>query len=405
MSHTKRLCTPNRSYTRRGPRAARRQLRFINVYKQWRRPIDAAQDRRAPAAHEPDCPPKRFGVQSPTRNDAERARGLWQWIVRSVLVVVLCLSPLAAAHAQDTPEPTPSPIDAPITFRTWVEPKEVTIGDPIRYSVEIKAPEGTELVIPVLSGALGDFTITDFGDVPPTRKDGWVTITRWYTLTCFETGDQLVPKPKVRYRLPGDEQREAEGEETLVGVKSLLEHSPDAKDIRDIKPPEELPFDWRPYGLVAAVFAAVALAGWGFFYFLNRPRRQYAPPPRPPHELALAALNKLHAQRLVDEGKFAEYYVQLSAIIRGYLEDGFGVRAPEMTTEEFLAAATADRRLAAAQRRLLGDFLSQADLVKFARHLPTLNDTQSAYEAARRFVEETRPQGQSQQAEVTRAVA
>ena len=63
-----------------------------------------------------------------------------------------------------------------------------------------------------------------------------------------------------------------------------------------------------------------------------------------------------------------------------------------MTTEEFLATATADRRLAAALRRLLGDFLSQADLVKFARHLPTLNDTEAAYDAARRFVEETRPQ-------------
>jgi len=321
------------------------------------------------------------------------------------LFVLVAAATIAVAQEAE-PTPAPTPIDAAITFRTWVEPKEVTIGDPIRYTVEVRAPEGTELVIPVLSGNLGDFTITDFGDEPVTRKDGWATVTRWYTLTCFEAGDQLVPKPRVQYRLPGDELREAAGEETLVGVKSLLARHPDAKDIRDIKPPEELPFDWRPYALVTGTFVAVGLAGWALFYFLNRPRRQYAPPPRPAHELALAALHKLHAQRLVEEGKFAEYYVQLSAIVRRYLEDGFTVRAPEMTTEEFLAAATADHRLAASQRRLLGDFLNQADLVKFARHLPTLNDTQAAYEAACRFVEETRPQAvQPATTEVARALA
>src|SRR5207253_620970 len=86
-----------------------------------------------------------------------------------------------------------------------------------------------------------------------------------------------------------------------------------------------------------------------------------------------------------EEGKFEEYYVQLSAIVRRYLEDGFHVRAPEMTTEEFLAAATSDGRLIATHRRLLGEFLSQADLVKFARHLPTLKDSEAAYDAARRW--------------------
>jgi len=292
------------------------------------------------------------------------------------------------ALAQDA---TPPSFDTPVTFRTSVDPKEVTIGDPIRYTVEIRVPEGTELIIPVHSGAFGDFTITDFGDSPPQTKDGWVTVVRWYTLTCFETGDQLVPKPHVRFRLPGAELQEAEGEETLVGVHSLLEKQPDATDIRDIKPPEEVPFDWRPYAVVAAACLAVALTGFGLFTFLNRPRGTYTVPARPPHELALTALQRLRARKLIEEGLFAEYYIELSAIVRRYLEDGLSVRAPEMTTEEFLSAAASDRRLGVQQRRLLGDFLTQADLVKFARHLPTLHDVESSYEAARRFIEETKP--------------
>ncbi len=69
------------------------------------------------------------------------------------------------------------------------------------------------------------------------------------------------------------------------------------------------------------------------------------------------------------------------------------ISPPEMTTEEFLSKLATDGRLIAPHRRLLAEFLSQADLVKFARHLPSLNDSEAAYDAARRFVEDTRPSG------------
>lgn len=291
-------------------------------------------------------------------------------------------------------DPTPT-ISAPVSVRASVDRKEITIGDPIRYTVEVSAAADTEIVIPVLSGAIGEFTISDFGELPVRKDNGRLTTARWYTITSFTTGDHLIPAPKVQYRTPGEELREAEGNEVLVGVTSLLAREPNAADIRDIKPPEEVPFDWRPYGIAGAAVGAVGLLSWGFFYVLNRPRRAYVVPPRPAHEVALAALNKLRTRRLIEEGKYEEYYVQLSAIVRRYLEDGFHVRAPEMTTEEFLTTAAGDGRLMVTHRRLLAEFLSQADLVKFARHFPTLKDSEAAFEAARRFVEETRPSAPS----------
>jgi len=201
----------------------------------------------------------------------------------------------------------------------------------------------------------------------------------------------VIPAPKVQYRVGGDELRDVAGNAVPVAVTSLLAQDKNATDIRDIKPPAEPPFDWRPYGIAAGAVLAVGALGAGFFFLLNRPRRQRVIPPRPPHESALAALNRLRTRRLIEDGRFETYYVELSAIVRSYLEDGFHVRAPEMTTEEFLAAAAQDGRLIAAHRRLLAEFLSQADLVKFARHLPTLKDSEAAYEAAHRFVEDTRP--------------
>lgn len=298
---------------------------------------------------------------------------------------------LAFAFAARAAHPTPT-VQAPVSVRARVDRAQVTIGDPIRYTVEVTAAADTEVVIPVPTGSLGDFTISDFGELPTRQQDGRTVVSRWYTLTIFAPGDHLVPPPKVRYRTAGEELRDATGNEVLVGVTSLLAQEKNPSDIRDIKPPEALPFDWRPWGIMAAVLIGGGGLLGGFVYWLNRPRRRRALAPEPPDELALAALLKLRARRLVEEGRFEEYYVQLSAIVRRYVEDRFQLRAPEMTTEEFLVAMAGEGRLAPPPRRLLADFLSQADLVKFAKHLPTLADTENAYAAARRFVEDTRPQ-------------
>jgi hypothetical protein len=307
---------------------------------------------------------------------------------RALAAILACLLITAPAFGADPP-PAAS---APVTAQASVDRSQVTIGDPIRYMVQVTATADTEVMIPVLTGNLGDFTISDFGELPTRKHDGQIVVSRWYTLAVFAPGDHLVPAPKVRYRTAGEELQEVEGNEVLVGVTSLLAREKNPSDIRDIKPPEEVPFDWRPLGIGAAVVVAVGLLGSGLFYLLNRPRRQRMFAAEPPHEVALAALLKLRARHLIEEGKFEEYYVQLSAIVRRYLEDCFRLRAPEMTTEEFLLAVASEGRLAPPHRQLLGEFLSQADLVKFAKHLPALQDSENAYIAARRFVEETQPQ-------------
>src|SRR5262249_34141795 len=102
-------------------------------------------------------------------------------------------------------------------------------------------------------------------------------------------------------------------------------------------------------------------------------------------------LVELKRRNLIAAGAFKEYYSTLSDIVRAYLEQRFRLRAPEMTTEEFLLTTAREGRLEPVHRRLLGEFLSESDLVKFARHLPTIADSERAWTAARRFVDETAP--------------
>ena len=324
---------------------------------------------------------------------------LWRtaWRIGVVSLFLLCLwAGIAGADSTDNasqPESSPkSP--PPVSVQASVDQAEVSIGDRIRYSIAVTAPADVEVEIPLLGDQLGDFTVTDFGELPAQKKADQRVTTRWYTLTIFKTGEHLLPGLTVLYREPGAEQQRIDGNDVAVSVVSLLaqaEQSAEVQTIRDIKPPEQLPFDWLPYGVLAAVVVAVSGLGAGLFFYLNRPRVPGLPPTPPAHEIALEALRRLRAQRLIEKKEFETYYVTLSAIVRTYLEDGLHLRAPEMTTEEFLPLVSQDLRLGTTQRERLSEFLSQADLVKFARHVPGLGEGEAAYEAARRFIEDTRP--------------
>ena len=74
--------------------------------------------------------------------------------------------------------------------------------------------------------------------------------------------------------------------------------------------------------------------------------------------------------------------------MRRYIEDRHAVRAPELTTEEFLLEARRSVAFSAAHRDLLSAFLANCDQVKFARYSPREDESRSALEVARRFLSE-----------------
>jgi hypothetical protein len=80
------------------------------------------------------------------------------------------------------------------------------------------------------------------------------------------------------------------------------------------------------------------------------------------------------------------FYVELTAVVRRYIERTTGLHAPEQTTEEFLREAGAGDVIARDERQRLKDFLEAADLVKFAAHQPLSQDIEEAFRRARTFV-------------------
>jgi hypothetical protein len=66
------------------------------------------------------------------------------------------------------------------------------------------------------------------------------------------------------------------------------------------------------------------------------------------------------------------------------------LRAPERTTEEFLAELQTTDILAPTEKQTLEEFLTHCDLVKFAKYDPTKDQIQRTFDLVKIFIEKTR---------------
>jgi len=87
------------------------------------------------------------------------------------------------------------------------------------------------------------------------------------------------------------------------------------------------------------------------------------------------------------------FVIAVSDAARWYLEERFNFRAPERTTEEFLHELQRTDRLTREQKESLGEFLTNCDLVKFAKYEPGEPELRGLHASAIRLVEETEPVG------------
>jgi hypothetical protein len=112
-----------------------------------------------------------------------------------------------------------------------------------------------------------------------------------------------------------------------------------------------------------------------------------------PWGIAFVELSELREQ--LKNGKLASpiCFSRLTDIVRNYLEKRFSLRAPQQTTYEFLQdLRRSSGPLNENHRHFLKDFLTSADLVKFANLPADLTLLEDAMDKAEKLVSETKPE-------------
>jgi hypothetical protein len=162
-------------------------------------------------------------------------------------------------------------------------------------------------------------------------------------------------------------------------------------DIKDIKPPMDIPSQWTWLWMVLAVLAIVAILAALIILLLKRPRKEEKVESIAftPWERAYARLNNLRLKNLMDRTYLKPFYVELSDICRHYLEERFFLKAPEMTTEEFLDSLKNSPVLTGAQQQILKEFLYTCDMVKFAKYQPSHEEAQRSFDLVKLLVDQT----------------
>ncbi len=284
---------------------------------------------------------------------------------------------------------------AGVTLESRVDTTTMRIGDVVTYSIIVARDESTQVRLPSLGANLGGFEIRDFNVRKPTKKDGKIVERVDYLISTFDTGDFVIPPVTIEYRTPPDTVwHELRSQPIKIHVASL---NPDeAGDIRDIKPPLSIPFDWMRVVWIALLVLVGVAAGVFGFYFVRKRRQGEAlfparrEPPRPAHEIALEELDRLFHSDLLERGEIKLFHIRISEIIRRYVEGRFGVPALDMTTSEILDSLR-DGVLDDNERETLRVFLEDCDLVKFAKYVPTKEEIDATVDRAYTFVRSTQP--------------
>lgn len=207
-----------------------------------------------------------------------------------------------------------------------------------------------------------------------------------YEVTTFALDTARVPALPVRMATGGD---------TMTVTTSALQIPirstvpPDAPGLRGLAPLAVFPgprWPWLLLGLVAIILVA------GLVYYWRqrtRPMPERAPPSppapaRPPYAIARQRLDALeHETDWADPAALEAFFVDVSAVVRRYVDERLAVGALECTTRELIQALRARSPLPAPAIEAVDRVLTQADLVKFADERPTGREARSALQTAR----------------------
>lgn len=309
--------------------------------------------------------------------------------VRTLWLLLFALAFAGCGNDQAVPCPWPEPPVLPLDLRVTIDRDEVGLLQPVMVTVDRYRKDGIEVTF--------DPTVPDKKWVTKDSKtsderaygDGFWQRTTIVLLPIDGPGKLKIPPFEAETQVAeGEQSQVATTPEQVVEVKSHLtaEHGEEVEAPGD---PFPTPPDYWLYLGVAGLVLAFCIVMW----LLGRRRKdpqQALTVAVPAHVKALRELLRWKDAPRTTPAEIDAFYVGVSQVLRVYLEDRFGLHAPERTTEEFLHDLNASAALVRDHGVELRRFLTQCDMVKFAKHVPTDQDHLTTYGLAESFIDATR---------------
>lgn len=281
-----------------------------------------------------------------------------------------------------------------VTVDASIDSLQLFIGEQTKIKLEVSLDAGKRLKMPdfdkeIINGI--EIVERSEPDTQYINDNKRMIVKQEYTVTSFDTAFYYIPP--ITVLVDGEPYYSQELALRIYTFEVDTLH-PDAffgpKEIM------ELSLTWDEWGIVLILFVLLIPIIIFIILFINRYNNNKpiiytikVKPVIPPHIVALNEIERIKSERNLQKGGAPkEYYTELTDTIRTYIRDRFGFNAMEMTSDEII-----ERLIKEQEKDSLKDLiylLETADLVKFAKHNPLMNENDLNLVNAIDFVNQTK---------------
>ena len=280
-----------------------------------------------------------------------------------------------------------------VTVDATIDSLQILIGEQAKIKLQVSLDTDKRAVFPVYTDTLvRGVEIIDVAK-PDTQllNDGRRSlITQEYTITSFDSALYYLPPMEVTV-----DNKPYRSKALALKVYSMPVDTLHPNQFFGPKTVMQAPFAWEDwYVTIACVLLFVPFLLLLIYLVKrirdNKPiiRKVKVEPKLPPHQLAMQEIERIKNEKVWQKGEPKEYYTELTDTLRVYIKERFGFNALEMTSSEII-----DKLLEMKDKEAISDLrelFQTADLVKFAKHNPMMNENDANLINAIDFINETK---------------
>lgn len=277
-----------------------------------------------------------------------------------------------------------------IEVSAYTDSTQYFVGDYIKYSIDLKYDKSIKVEFPNIKDSLKQLEFINELPKFQNEVDGKIVETRSFNFSFYDSAQVTIQSFPIKYFSNG-EKLVINTNPVAVTVKAIPTN-PQA-EIKDIKAPVRIPFDWLTL-LIIILLAIIILAAIYFIYKKYFKKSEDIIAKKivviPPHETALNHLRKIEEEKLWQKGLIKEFHSEITNVVRKYFEERFSFSALEMPSSEIIPQLNKIKEFKSVID-IARDFFENADLVKFAKFQPMPSVNENMLKLAFDIVIKTKP--------------